>query len=117
ASPGQVHGGYDCSGFVWRVFKLSGNPAGAKIGGRTAAQQASEIPKSRRLRLGQVRPGDLLFFGSAKFRSRATEANVIHEGIALSPDFAIHSSSQGVYVLPLYEGWLHDEFAWARRVL
>lgn len=117
ASPGQVHGGYDCSGFAWRVYKLSGNPAGNKILGRTAAQQAGEIPKSKRLRLSQVRPGDLLFFGSAKFHSKATEANVIHEGIALSRDFAIHSSDQGVYVLPLYEGWLQAQFTWARRVL
>jgi NlpC/P60 family len=116
-SPGQVHGGYDCSGFAWRVYKLSGNPAGNKILGRTAAQQAGEIPKSKRLHLNQVRPGDLLFFGSAKFHSKATEANVIHEGIALSSDFVIHSSDQGVYVLPLYEGWLHDQFTWARRVL
>ncbi len=116
-APGQVHGGYDCSGFAWRVFKLSGNPAGSKIRGRTAAQQAGEIPKSRRLKIKQVKPGDLLFFGSAKFHSRATEANVIHEGIALSKDFVIHSSDQGVYVLPLYEGWLRDQFTWARRVL
>jgi cell wall-associated NlpC family hydrolase len=116
-SPGQVHGGYDCSGFAWRVYKLSGNPAGNRILGRTAAQQAGEIPKSKRLHLNQVQPGDLLFFGSAKFKSKATEANVIHEGIALSKDFAIHSSDQGVYVLPLYEGWLHDQFTWARRVL
>ena len=116
-SPGQVHGGYDCSGFAWRVYKLSGNPAGNKILGRTAAQQAGEIPKSKRLHINQVKPGDLVFFGSAKFKSKATEANVIHEGIALSKDFVIHSSDQGVYVLPLYEGWLHDQFTWARRVL
>jgi cell wall-associated NlpC family hydrolase len=117
AAPGQVHGGYDCSGFAWRVFKLSGNPAGHKILGRTAAQQAGEIPKSRRRKINQVKPGDLLFFGSAKFKSKATESNVIHEGIALSKDFVIHSSDQGVYVLPLYEGWLRDQFTWARRVL
>jgi cell wall-associated NlpC family hydrolase len=116
-SYGQVHGGYDCSGFAWRVFKLSGNPAGRQIGGRTAAQQAGEIPKSKRVALGDVRPADLLFFGTAKFRSKASERNVTHEGIALSNEFAIHSSSQGVYVLPLDEGWLHDRFAWARRVL
>jgi cell wall-associated NlpC family hydrolase len=116
-SPGQVHGGYDCSGFAWRVYKLSGNPAGNKILGRTAAQQAGEIPKSQRIHLNQVQPGDLLFFGSAKFHSKATEANVIHEGIALSKDFVIHSSDQGVYVEPLYEGWLRDQFTWARRVL
>jgi len=116
-SYGQIHGGYDCSGFAWRVYKLSGNPAGDQIRGRTAAQQAGEIAKSQRVKLDDVQPGDLLFFGSAKFRSKATEANVTHEGIALSRDFAIHSSSQGVYVLPLYEGWLHSGFTWARRVL
>lgn len=116
-SYGQIHGGYDCSGFAWRVYKLSGNPAGGQIKGRTAAQQAGEIPKSQRIRLDDVQPADLLFFGSAKFKSKATEANVTHEGIALSKDFAIHSSSQGVYVLPLYEGWLHSSFTWARNVL
>ena len=114
---GQVHGGYDCSGFAWRVFKVSGLPAGRQIGGRTAAQQAGEIPRSKRLRLSQIRPADLLFFGPGKFWQKATEARIVHEGIALSSDFAIHSSSQGVYVLPLDSGWLHDEFVWGRRVL
>ena len=56
-----------------------------------------------------VQGGDLLFFGSAHFNSKATEANVTHEGIALSSEWAIHSSSQGVYVLPLSSGWLARE--------
>ena len=116
-SAGQVHGGYDCSGFAWRVFKLSGLPAGRTIRGRTAAQQAGEIRRSQRLGLSQVRPGDLLFFGPGKRWQKATESRIVHEGIALSPDFAIHSSGQGVYVAPLDRGWLHDEFSWARRVL
>jgi cell wall-associated NlpC family hydrolase len=113
----QVHGGFDCSGLVWRVFKLSGLPAGALIRGRTAAQMAGEISKRERIALRDVAPGDILFFGSAGFRSRATEANVTHAAIALSPQWAINSSSQGVYVLPLTSGWLHDSFTWARRVL
>ena len=113
----QLHGGYDCSGFVWRLFKLSGNPAGAAIHGRTAAQQAGEIPHSKRIRPGRIRPGDLLFFGSAKFHGRATEASIWHEGIALSRDFMIHASSEGVYVAPLWEAWRVKETAWARRVL
>jgi cell wall-associated NlpC family hydrolase len=112
----QAHGGYDCSGFVWRVFKLSGHPAGARIGGRTAAQMAGEIPKSRRVRWSAIKPGDLLFFGSAKFGSKATEANTDHVGIALSEEWMIHSSSQGVYVSAL-DGWRQDRFTWARRVL
>jgi cell wall-associated NlpC family hydrolase len=114
---GLEHGGYDCSGFAWRIYKVSGLPWGAKILGRTAAEQGGEIPKSRRIRLANVQPADLLFFGSAHFNSTATEANVDHEGIALSSVWAIHSSSQGVYVLPLDSGWLAQQFAWARRVL
>jgi cell wall-associated NlpC family hydrolase len=116
-SDGLAHGGYDCSGFAWRVYKVSGFSWGTQILGRTAAEQAGEIPKSQRLHLAEVQGGDLLFFGSAHFDSKATESNVIHEGIALSNQWAIHSSNQGVYVLPLASGWLAESFTWARRVL
>jgi len=114
---GLEHGGYDCSGFAWRVYKVSGLPWGASILGRTAAEQAGEIPKSARVPLSGVQPADLLFFGSAHFNSKATESGITHEGIALSGEWAIHSASQGVYVLPLASGWLASGFAWARRVL
>lgn len=114
---GLEHGGYDCSGFAWRVYKLSGLSWGAEIRGRTAAEQAGEIPRSQRIRLESVQPADLLFFGSARFTAKATEANVVHEAIALGDGWAINSSGQGVYVLPLTEGWLHESFTWARRVL
>ncbi len=113
----QAHGGYDCSGFVWRVFKLTGQPAGARIGGRTAAQMAGEIRKAQRLHLEEVRAGDLIFFGRAKFSSKATERGVDHVGIALSEHWMIHSSSQGVYVSSLDDEWRRDRFTWARRVL
>ena len=96
---------------------IHGRGQGTKIIGRTAAEQAGEIRKARRIPLSRVEGGDLLFFGSAHFNSTATEANVIHEGIALSDEWAIHSSGQGVYVLPLSSGWLADSFAWARRVI
>ena len=80
---GREHGGYDCSGFVWRVYKVSGLPWGRQIRGRTAAEQGGEIPKRERIHLQDVAPGDLLFFGSAHFNSTATESNVIHEAIAM----------------------------------
>ncbi len=114
---GLEHGGYDCSGFAWRVYKLSGLPWGKQIRGRTAAEQAGEIPKRERIHLDDVAGGDLLFFGSAHFDSTATESNVIHEAIAMSSEWAINSSGQGVYVLPLTSGWLAESFTWARRVL
>jgi cell wall-associated NlpC family hydrolase len=108
-SPGQAHGGYDCSGFVWRVFTP------AAIGGRTAAQMAGQIKKSERIRFEDVRPGDLLFFGRASFNSKATERSIVHVGIALSQHWMIHSSGQGAYVSSLDDDWRRDEFAWARR--
>jgi cell wall-associated NlpC family hydrolase len=114
---GLAHGGFDCSGFVWRVFRVSGLPWGREIGGRTAAQMAGEIPRSRRLRMKQLQAGDILFFGSAHFNSAATEANVIHTGIYMGDNWVINSSSQGVYVLPLKGSWLGDSFAWGRRVI
>ncbi len=114
---GLEHGGFDCSGFAWRVYKLSGLPWGNEIFGRTAAEQGGEIPKSQRLRASQLEPGDLLFFGSAHFNSEATEQNVIHEGIYLGDNWVIHSSGQGVYVLPLRGSWLGSQFAWGRRVI
>jgi cell wall-associated NlpC family hydrolase len=116
-SDGLEHGGFDCSGFAWRVFKLSGLPWGQEIQGRTAAEQAGEIPRSQRLRMSQLEPGDLLFFGSARFHSQATERSVVHEGIYLGDNWVIHSSFQGVYVLPLQGSWLGSSFAWGRRVI
>jgi cell wall-associated NlpC family hydrolase len=103
----QAHGGYDCSGFVWRVFKLSGNPAGAAIKGRTAAQMAGEIPRSQRISYGDIEPTDLVFYGSP----------IYHVGIAMSDKFMIQASNQGVNVGTLFESWRRADFAWARRVL
>jgi cell wall-associated NlpC family hydrolase len=114
---GLEHGGFDCSGFAWRVYKVSGLPWGREILGRTAAEQAGEIPKSQRLRASQLEPGDLLFFGSAHFDGKATASDVIHEGIYLGDNWVIHSSGQGVYVLPLNGSWLGSSFAWGRRVI
>jgi cell wall-associated NlpC family hydrolase len=116
-SDGLAHGGFDCSGFAWRVYKVSGLSWGLKIQGRTAAQQAGEIPRSARLRISQLLPGDLLFFGTAQFSSVATEGDITHEGIYLGDNWVIHSSGQGVYVEPLEGSWLGDSFAWGRRVI
>src|SRR3954451_23467501 len=113
----QAHGGYDCSGLVWRVFKLGRQPAGARIHGRTAAQMAAEIPRSQRLHMDETKPGDLLFFGRARIWQRVTWSNVTHVGIAIGNGWMINSSSQGVTVAPLWEDWRVKGFSFARRVL
>ena len=113
----QAHGGYDCSGLVWRVFKLGRLPAGARIHGRTAAQMAAEIPRSQRLHMDETQPGDLLFFGSARIWMRVTEANVTHVGIAMGNGWMINASGEGVTVAPLWEDWRVKRFSFGRRVL
>jgi len=115
---GQVHGGYDCSGFVWRIFKLGGLPQGPQITGRTAAGQAGEIAKGARVRAGAVAPVDLLFFGPGRFWQKATEKRITHMGIALSEEFMIQSSASygGVSVAPLFTPSRAREFSWARRL-
>jgi cell wall-associated NlpC family hydrolase len=99
-SPGQVHGGYDCSGFVWRVFGAS------TIGGRTADDQAHGIRRSQRVDEDEIRPADLLFFGGHGYAD--------HVGIAMGDGWMIHSSSQGVAVVPL--STRDRGFLWGRRV-
>ncbi len=116
-SDGLAHGGFDCSGFVWRVFKISGLPWGNAIQGRTAAQMAGEIPRSQRLKMRQLQPGDILFFGTAHFNSPATEQDITHTGVYLGDNWVIHSSDQGVNVDQLSGGWLGSSFAWGRRVI
>jgi cell wall-associated NlpC family hydrolase len=113
----QAHGGYDCSGLVWRVFKLGHQPAGARIHGRTAASMAAEIPRSARLHMDETRPGDLLFFGPGRIWQPVTWSNITHVGIALGNGFMVNSSGQGVTVAPLWEDWRVKGFSFARRVL
>jgi cell wall-associated NlpC family hydrolase len=113
----QVNGGFDCSGFVWRVFKQR-YPGGAALAsilkGRTAAAMAGEVPTAARIALTRLRPADLVFFGTAASRSKP--AQVDHMGIALGNGWMIHSSRYGVALAEL-TGWYRDRFAWGRRPL
>jgi cell wall-associated NlpC family hydrolase len=113
----QVPGGFDCSGFAWRVFKQS-TPGGAVLAGtlrgRTAAAMAGEVPRASRISFNQLQPADIVFFGAAGARSRP--AQVGHLGIALGNGWMIHSSRYGVALVEL-TGWYRDRFAWGRRPL
>ena len=109
-------GGFDCSGFVWRVFKLhryaGGEALAATIRGRTAAQMAAEVPRAQRIPYAQLEPGDVMFFGRGGRRARA--AAIDHAGIYLGDGWMINSSRYGV-ALASVEGWYGERFAWARR--
>ena len=55
-------GGFDCSGFAWRVYKLQAYGGGGRLSsvlrGRTAAQMAGEAAKARRIALEELRPAE-----------------------------------------------------------
>jgi len=111
-------GGFDCSGFIWRVFKLQryagGDALAATLRGRTAAQMAGEVDRSRRIPLAELQPGDLMFFGPGGRRAKA--AAIDHAGIYLGGGWLINSSRYGV-ALAHVENWYADRFAWGRRLL
>ena len=111
-------GGFDCSGFIWRIYKLEPYAGGGSLSsvlqGRTTYAMSGEVPKSKRIAFAHVKAADVLFFGSDGRRSRPSEVG--HAGLALGPGWMIHSSSQGVAFVPL-TGWYSDTFAWARRPL
>jgi cell wall-associated NlpC family hydrolase len=114
----QVHGGFDCSGFVWRVYKLQTYPAEGELAdvlkGRTTYVMSGEIPAAKRISLANLQPADVVFFGAAGSKSKPGQ--VSHMGIYLGNGWFIHSSAYGVAVAQL-SGWYAQRFAWGRRPL
>ncbi len=119
-APFGVHsrGGYDCSGFVWRVYKLQSYPnegsLASTLRGRTTFQMSVEVPRSERIPFAKLQPADVVFFGSeGRFSS---SAEIGHMAIYLGNGWLIESSGHGVALARL-DGWYRREFAWGRRPL
>src|SRR3954447_18518513 len=114
----QPHGGFDCSGFVWRVYKLETYPKEGKLAdalkGRTTYAMSGEVPAAKRISLAKLQPADVIFFGAAGPKSKPAQVN--HMGIYLGNGWFIHSSEYGVAVAQL-SGWYAQRFAWGRRPL
>ena len=119
-APFGVHsrGGYDCSGFVWRVYKLQSYPdegdLASVIRGRTTYVMSVEVPKSERIGFPSLQPGDVLFFGD--HGPRSSSAEIYHTAIYLGNSWFVQSSSYGVALAQL-TGYYKQKFAWARRPL
>ena len=114
----QVQGGFDCSGFVWRVYKLEAYPGAPQLAetlrGRTTMAMSGEVPKAQRIAVTALQPGDVLFFGVHGVGSKPAEID--HTAIYLGSGWLIQSSAYGVAVAR-FEGWYARRFAWARRPL
>lgn len=114
----QVGGGFDCSGFVWRVYKFeqyAGAPSlGDVLKGRTTEEMSAEVGKKQRIALADLQPADLVFFGANGRRSKPGEID--HMGIYLGNGWFVQSSEQGVALAPI-AGWYEKRLAWGRRPL
>jgi cell wall-associated NlpC family hydrolase len=113
-----VPGGFDCSGFVWRVYKLQPFPDAPDLSqilqGRTTYAMSGEVPAALRVPIDVLEPADVVFFGSSGAHSLPAEIG--HMGIYLGNGWIVHSSSHGVTLDPM-TGWYANRFAWARRPL
>ena len=114
-----VPGGFDCSGLVWRVFKLEPFPGASALAavlrGRTTYELSGEVGVAKRIKKPEsLQPGDIVFQGAAGSKSKP--AQVDHAGIYLGGGWFVHSSRHGTTLHP-FEGWYRERFAWARRPL
>jgi cell wall-associated NlpC family hydrolase len=111
-------GGYDCSGFVWRVYKLQSyadeGTLASTIKGRTTYQMSVEVPRSKRITFKKLQPADVIFFGSRGPKSSGSQ--VFHTAIYVGNGWFIQSSDHGV-ALDQLSGWYRQKFAWGRRPL
>jgi cell wall-associated NlpC family hydrolase len=111
-------GGYDCSGFVWRIYKRQAYPnegaLASVLRGRTTYQMSGEVPKTQRIGLDALEPADVIFFGDRGPRSKPSQVG--HMGIYVGNGWFVHSSGYGVALARL-DDWYAREFAWARRPL
>ena len=114
---GDGSAGYDCSGFVWRVYKLTSYPdegdLASVLRGRTTMQLSGEVPRSLRIGIDELEPGDVMFFGHGP---RSKPKQVDHAAIYVGNGWLVQSSGDGVTVAP-FDGWYRSAFAWARRPL
>ncbi len=111
-------GGFDCSGFVWRVVKLTPYAGEGRLAsvlrGRTTYQMSGEVPRRQLLPAAKLQPADVMFFGARGRNSKPSEVD--HTALYLGNGWFIQSSDDGVTLLP-FDGWYTHSFAWARRPL
>jgi cell wall-associated NlpC family hydrolase len=114
----DARGGFDCSGFVWRVYKLEPYPSSGRLAetlqGRTTYSMSGEAPAARRIPYAKLQPADVVFFGHGP---TSKPVQIGHMGIYVGNGWFVHSSGQGVALGQMSSGWYRTSFAWGRRPL
>ena len=116
---GTSPNGMDCSGFVWRVYKLTSYAGAPQLAGilqgRTAGDMSGEMPVSQRISIDNLQPGDVMFFANGNGPT-SSPSQIDHTGIYMGNGWFINSSRNGVAIAPL-RGDEGSRFAWGRRPL
>lgn len=96
---GQTTAGFDCSGFIYYVFKMAGS---------TMSRQSSDGYYNRSYYIDSPQVGDLVFF------QNTYRQGISHLGIYLGNNQFIHAGSSGVMISNL-TGYWKDHFASFKR--
>jgi cell wall-associated NlpC family hydrolase len=114
----NVAGGFDCSGFLWRVMALDGtSPRGIDraLGGRTTFQMAATTPRAQRIARDRIQPTDIILQGPGGLGAASGGLN--HVGMAISAELQIHTSGQGTALIRYDKGYYHGRFAFGKRII
>ncbi|MCX2679961.1 C40 family peptidase [Galbibacter sp. EGI 63066] len=106
---GTTKKGMDCSGLVYTSFKQN----------NLSLQRSSRLMASqgRKIKLKNVEKGDLLFFTTSKNRRRINHVGLVVEVKGRDIKFIHSTTSRGVLVSSLGEGYWNHAFNHARRIL
>jgi hypothetical protein len=112
----NVAGGFDCSGLVWWAYKIDTPAASQGLGrdlrGRTADAMAWEAP-SQRVPTTQLKPGDLVFFGSNGVHT--PRGGISHAAISLGNGWIVQSVGGRGVTVTYVPTWWPSGIAWGRR--
>lgn len=106
---GTTKRGMDCSGLIYVSFQKEG----IKIP-RTSRAMSLE---GKRLKLGEVRAGDLLFFQTNKNRNVINHVALVVKVSGSEISFIHSTTSLGVIISTLDQPYWNDAFMMARRLL
>ena len=106
---GTSNKGMDCSGLIYTSFESIDIPLQRTSSGM--ASQGEEIP------LREVQKGDLLFFTTGGNRSRINHVGLVVEVENGEIRFIHATTSRGVLVSSLREGYWNHAFHHARRII
>lgn len=107
---GTTRTGMDCSGLLINTFRA--------INMELPRSSEDQSKIGHEVSMGDLRPGDLLFFATGKKKRKVTHVGMVTDVVARDNVKFIHSSSSlGVVETNLYAEYYQKRFVTARRIL